>query len=85
MSSSAGPSYLTFRSSVHTILFENLVFSISAISTKLDPVTYVGNLTSVHFILMNEQQAHRSFCYSLLLGQFQLKLFCCGKGLQNFA
>ena len=25
------------------------------------------------------------FCYSLLLGQFQLKLFYCGKGLQNFA
>ena len=25
------------------------------------------------------------FCYSLLLGQFQLKLFYCGKGGQNFA
>ena len=26
-----------------------------------------------------------SFCYSLLLGQFQLKLFYYGKGRQNFA
>ena len=34
---------------------------------------------------MNKQQEHASSCYSLLLGQFQLKLFYCGKGRQNFA
>ena len=36
---------------------------------------------------MNKKQEHNSFCYTynLLLEQFQLKLFCFGKGSQNFA
>ena len=55
------------------------------ISAKLDPITYIGNLTNLHLTSMNKQQEHSSFCYSLLLGQFQLKLFYCGKGRQNFA
>ena len=29
----------------------------------------------MHFILMNKYHQHTSFCYSLLLGQFQPKLF----------
>ena len=36
----------------------------------------------MHFISINKWQEHTSFCYSLLLGQFQLKLFYCGKGRQ---
>ena len=42
----------------------------------------------MHSISMNKQTIKTlSFCYSLLLaiGQFQLKLFYCGKGRQNFA
>ena len=35
------------------------------------------------FQLINNKNTF--FCYSLLLGQFQLKLFYCGKGRQNFA
>ena len=34
---------------------------------------------------MNKYQERTSSCYSPLLGQFQLKLFYCGKGRQNFA
>ena len=49
-----GPVYLTIRSSFYTILIEILVFSIFTISAKLDPVMYVGILTSVHFISMNK-------------------------------
>ena len=39
---------------------------------------------SVHFISMNKQALY-FFYDNLLSGQFQLKLFCCGKGRQNFA
>ena len=38
------------------------------------------NQYALHF---NEQE-HTSFCYSLLLGQYQLKLLYYGKGRQNF-
>ena len=46
---------------------------------------HASNLTNVHLISLNKQQDHTSFCYSLLLGQCQLKLFYCRKGRQNFA
>ena len=49
MSSFAGPSYFTMRSSVCMVSDEILIFSIFTISAKLDPVAYVGNVTgSVH-------------------------------------
>ena len=55
MSSFAGPSYLTVRSSLYIILHhfdcEILAFSIAA---KLDPVTYVGNVTRVRFVSTNK-------------------------------
>ena len=57
MSSFARPSYLTIRSSVCMILIWDILFPIVTISAKLDPVTYVGNLTIVHFISMNKQDA----------------------------
>ena len=41
--------------------------------------------TLENFISTKKWQEHTSFCYSLLLGQFQLKLFYCRKGRQNFA
>ena len=55
----AGLSYLTIRSSVYINLIWNpyimgLIFSIFTITAKLDPITYVGNLTNVHFISMNK-------------------------------
>ena len=80
MSSFSGPSYLRSDHLYTSLRLEILVFSIFTISAKLDPVTYVGNLIS-----MNSLQKHTSFCYSLTLGQFQLKSFYCEKGSQNFA
>ena len=43
---------------LHHSKFEILVFSIFTISAKLDPITYVGNLTNIHSISMNKQQKH---------------------------
>ena len=54
MSSFAGPSYLTIRSSVYIILIEILIFLIFTISDKLDAFAYVGNLADVDFISMNK-------------------------------
>ena len=51
MSSFAGPSYDPLFT---WFQFEIIVFLVFTISAKLDPVTYVGNLTSVHFILMSK-------------------------------
>ena len=39
----------------------------------------------MQFISINKQEEHTSFCYSPLLGKFQLKQFYCRKGPQNFA
>ena len=51
MSTFAGPSYLTIRSSVCMILiWDPCILNLY----KLDPVTYVGNLTIVYFISMNK-------------------------------
>ena len=56
ITSFAGPSYLTIRSSVYIILlFERLVFSTFTIFAKLDPITYVGNLNNMHSVSMNKQ------------------------------
>ena len=52
-SSFAGPSYLTIRSFVYIILIWNPCI-LKLYNAKLDPVTYVGNLTSVHFISVNK-------------------------------
>ena len=41
VSSFAGPSHLTIRSSVYIFKVEILVFSIFTMSTKLDPITYL--------------------------------------------
>ena len=56
MSSFAGPSYLTIRSSVCIILIWDPCIFNFATSAKLDPVTCAGNLTNVqitrvHFLL----------------------------------
>ena len=60
MSSFAGLPYLTIRSSVCIILIWILVFATSTISAKLDPVTYVGNLTS-SVLNFNEQITRAHF------------------------
>ena len=56
MSSFAGPSYLTIRSSVYVSLIWDpyIYFFIFTISDKLDAFTYVGNLANVDFISMNK-------------------------------
>ena len=79
----AGPSYFTVRSFVCVILiWDPCIFNVNNLCQT---ESWVGNRTNVSFISTNKWQQHSSFCYSFLLGQFQLKLFCCGKGRQNFA
>ena len=55
MTSFAGPSYLTIRSLSTSFLFEILVFAIFTISAKLDPITYVRNLSNMHSTSINKQ------------------------------
>ena len=87
MSSFAGLSHLTIRSSVCVILIcDPCIFSLYiTISAKLDAVTYVGNLTDVHFFSLFSEQIIRahSFCNSLLVRQFQSKLFYCGRAAKT--
>ena len=55
MSSFAGPSYLTIRSSVYVILIRDPCISVFTIHAKLDPITYSENLSNTYSISMNKQ------------------------------
>ena len=84
MSSSAGPSHLTIRSSVYIIfIWDPCVFNYySLFQTESNYIRREPQQYALHF---NEQIIRTPFRYSLLLGQFQLKLLYSGKGRQNFA
>ena len=85
MSGFAGLSYLTTWSSVCIILIWDLCI---CNLHNLCQTGYRYRRRKPHQqreLNFNEQE-YTSFSYSLLLsGQFQLKLFYCGKGRQNFA
>ena len=80
MSSFAGPSYLTIRSSVRIILlWDPCICNIyNLCQTRSNYTVQKPHQCALYFT-----EERTSFCYSLLSGQFQLKLFYCGKGRQN--
>ena len=82
MSSFAGPSYLTIRSSVFIILlyFQSLKY----LQNQFQLHTSGTSAMCIPFQWTNHKNT-LFFCYSLLLGQFQPKSFYCGEGRQNFA
>ena len=86
MSSFAGLSYLTIRFSVCIILIWDPCICNLHNLCQTGP-SYIRQKPHQQCALnFNEQiSKYISFCYSLLSGQFQLKLFHCGKGRQNFA
>ena len=46
---------------------------------------HMSGTSAICTLLQRINNKNTFFCYSLLLGQFQLKLFYCGKGCQNVA
>ena len=85
MMSFAGPSYLTIRSSVYIILiWDPCIFNLYNLCQNWIQLHTSGtSAICTPFQWINNKNTF--LCYSLLLGQFQLKLFYCGKGRQNFA
>ena len=85
MRSFAGPCYLTIRFSVYIILIWDLcIFNFyNLCQTGSNYIRREPQQYALPFHGINNKNTF--FCYSLLLGLFQLKLFYCGKGRQNFA
>ena len=85
VSNFAGSSYLTVRSSVYIIsIWDPCIFNLYNLCQT--GYNYIRQKPHQRALLFNEQITRiDSFFYSLLLGQFQLKLFNCGKDRQNFA
>ena len=81
MSSFAGPS--TVRSSLYIILIRDpCIFNLYNLCQTGS--SYLRRKPHQYALRFNEQRTRTHFCYSPLLGQFQLQLFYCGKGRQNF-
>ena len=101
MTSSAGPSYLAIRSNLddefcqpvlhrnqilclHHFNLRSLYFqSLQSLPNWIQLHTSRTSATCTPLQWINNKNTF--FCHSLLIGQFQLKLFYCGNGRQSFA
>ena len=87
MSSFAGPGYLTIRSSVYIVLiWDPYIFNLYNLWQTWYRCNYYMRRKPDQYALYFSEQITRThfFSYSLLLGQYQLKLFYCRKAAKTF-